>query len=77
VAIFGRFERGTRRGAESLPRPAGQQVAGTLALCLGVAVLAGLGMGRETFPWLRVVPLAVALAGAALVLWPGEKRRTG
>ena len=77
VAIFGRFERGTRRGAESLPRPAGQQVAGTLALCLGVAVLAGLGMGRETFPWLRVLPLAVALAGAALVLWPGGKPRSG
>jgi hypothetical protein len=53
------------------------QVVGTLALCLGVAVLAGLGMGRDAFPWLRVAPLATALAGAALVLWPGAKSRPG
>ena len=77
VSVFAGFERGTKRSAAASPRPAGQQVAGTLALCLGVAVLAGLGMGRETFPWLRVVPLAVALAGAALVLWTGRQPRPG
>jgi hypothetical protein len=77
VAIFGSFERRPRTVAVTVARRAWLQVAGTLALCLGVAVLAGLGMGRETFPWLRVVPLAVALVGAALVLWPGAKTRPG
>jgi drug/metabolite transporter (DMT)-like permease len=41
-----------------------------------VAFLAGLGMGREDFPWLRIAPLATALAGAALVLGPGPRPRT-
>jgi hypothetical protein len=77
VALFGRFERETRQAGPRAARSAPVQVAGTLALCLGVAVLAGLGMGRETFPWLRVVPLAMALAGAALVLGPGVRSRTG
>jgi fucose 4-O-acetylase-like acetyltransferase len=76
VAIFGSFERGTRRAAAPVARSALVQVAGTLALCLGVAFLAGLGMGREDFPWLRIVPLATALAGAALVLGPGGRPRT-
>jgi hypothetical protein len=77
VAIFGSFERGTRRAAVPVARSAWVQVAGTLALCLGVAFLAGLGMGREDFPWLRIVPLATALAGAALVLGPGARSRSG
>ena len=38
-------------------------------LCLGVALLAGLGMGKESFPWLRVTPLVLVFAGAACVLW--------
>jgi hypothetical protein len=59
------------------PRPAAVQVAGTLLLCGGVAVLAGLGMGRETFPWLRVLPLGAALAGAALILWPARAAQSG
>ena len=77
VAIFGSFERGTRRAAVPVPKSARVQVVGTLALCLGVAFLAGLGMGREDFPWLRIIPLATALAGAALVLGPGARSRTG
>ncbi len=77
VAAFGSFERGTRQPAAAAARSASTQVAGTLALCLGVAVLAGLGMGRDTFPWLRVLPLATALAGAALVLWPRAGSRPG
>jgi peptidoglycan/LPS O-acetylase OafA/YrhL len=77
VALFGRFEQGTRRAGAPAPRSAPVQVVGTLALCLGVAVLAGLGMGRDGFPWLRVAPLATALAGAALVLLPGAKSRPG
>ena len=78
VAIFGSFERGSReRAGPSAPRPAGVQVAGTVVLCLGVAVLAGLGMGREAFPWLRVLPLAAALAGAALVIWPARAAHPG
>ncbi len=77
VALFGSFERGTRSAAVATERSAIAQVAGTLALCLGVAFLAGLGMGRESFPWLRIVPLAAALAGAALVLWRGAGARSG
>lgn len=68
VALFGRFERGARRPAAAGARPAGWQVLGALGLCLGVALLAGYGMGQAAFPGLRVAPLAVALAGAALVL---------
>jgi len=77
VAAFGSFERGSRQPAGATARPAAVQVAGTLLLCLGVAVLAGLGMGRDAFPWLRVLPLAAALAGAALVLWPARSTRPG
>jgi len=68
VAVFARFERGGRDRGDAAGYPAVVQVVGALALCLGVAFLAGLGMGVPAFPWLRVVPLALALAGAACVL---------
>jgi hypothetical protein len=77
VAAFGRFERGSRRSAAAAANPPAVQVAGALCLCLGVAFLAGLGMGTVSFPWLRVLPLALALAGAAMVLWsPGRAARS-
>jgi len=75
VALFSRFERGSRQAATDAVRPAALQVIGALSLCLGVAFLAGLGMGRESFPWLRVLPLVMALGGAGLVLWPTAARR--
>jgi hypothetical protein len=68
VALFGRFEQGSRRADAAGGNTAAVQVAGALCLCLGVALLAGLGMGTETFPWLRVAPLALAFAGAAMAL---------
>jgi peptidoglycan/LPS O-acetylase OafA/YrhL len=68
VAVFGRFEQGSRRADAVGGNPAAVQIAGALCLCLGVALLAGLGMGTEAFPWLRVAPLALAFAGAAMAL---------
>jgi hypothetical protein len=76
VGAFGRFERGSRGRDAAAGNPAAVQVTGALLLCLGVAFLAGLGMGLESFPWLRILPLAAAMAGAACVLWvPGTPRR--
>ena len=62
-----RFERGGRRESRAA-WPAGVLVTGSLALCLGVGLLAGLGMGVPDFPWLRVTPLLLVVAGAVMVL---------
>jgi len=68
VALMMRFERGGRRSPEGAAFAGGVQVTGALCLCLGVALLAGRGMGIEPLPWVRVLPLGLALTGAWLVL---------
>jgi len=71
-----RFERGGRRDSAARG-PAALLVAGALMLCGGVGLLAGLGLGVEPLPWLRLVPLALALTGAWLVLRARPLRRPG
>jgi peptidoglycan/LPS O-acetylase OafA/YrhL len=67
VLVMMRFERGGRRGSRAA-WPAGVLVAGSLLLCLGIGLLAGRGMGVPDFPWLRLVPLLLVVAGAVTVL---------
>jgi hypothetical protein len=67
VALFARFERGSRRvsGAGLGERV---QIVGALLACLGIGLLAGGGMSSPDAPWIRLWPLATALAGLALML---------
>ena len=64
VAIFGRFEQ-RARGAGA-PPPAGQSVAGALAVCFGLSVLALGGLGGPGPLGIRGGIVLATLAGAAL-----------
>jgi len=76
VALFARFERGSRRRTgHGLSAPA--QIVGSLVCCLGLAMLAWGGMSAPAFPWLRAFPLGLALAGAAAVLAAGPTDSQG
>jgi hypothetical protein len=67
TALLSRFEHGGKRRAG--PPPATSvQVAGGMLMCLGLAFLALQGVGARSFPWIHVVPLVLALGGAAIVL---------
>ena len=45
-----------------------EQITGALLVCAGLSLLAWAGVGRPEFPWIRLLPLAATLGGAALVL---------
>lgn len=65
VALFVRFERGAMRGAERVV--AGWRLfAGTIAICLGLALLAISGVGDDNRLGLAVVPVLLPFIGAAL-----------
>jgi len=67
VSLLSRFEHDGKRRAG--PPPATSvQVAGGMLMCLGLAFLALQGVGARSFPWIHVVPLVLALGGAAIVL---------
>ncbi len=68
VLLMMRFEQGGRRESRAV-WPAGALVTGSLILCLGIGLLAALGMGVPQFPWLRVAPLALVTVGGVLVLY--------
>jgi hypothetical protein len=71
VALLGRFERGGRDGgadAGTRPPSTWTQIAGALLVSLGLALLASYGMSTLGAPHVRVVPLGMALIGAALIL---------
>jgi hypothetical protein len=69
VALLGRFEQGGRGGrAAASPPAAWMQISGALLVSLGLALLASYGMSSAGLPYVRVVPLAMALGGAALIL---------
>jgi hypothetical protein len=69
VALLGRFEQGGHeRAADGGPPAAWTQVIGALLAGLGLAILAGYGMGVAQFPYLRIVPLAMALGGVGLIV---------
>lgn len=80
VLLFGRFERGGRTSAAPGSTPtAWRQIVGAVLVSLGLALLASGGIGSEPLPYLRVLPLAMALGGAALIIGtgrrPGRSRR--
>lgn len=75
VALLGRFEHGGRQGTVTAGSPAAwTQVVGALLVGLGLAILAGYGMGVPQFPYLRIVPLAMALGGVGLIVGRGLRR---
>ena len=74
VALFGRFEQ-TARGSAVASLPAWRAIAGATGVGIGLAVLALKGIGAEGPLGIRIWTVAVALAGAALVL--GSPLRRG
>lgn len=74
VALFGRFEQ-TARGSAAASLPAWRAIAGATGVGFGLAVLALKGIGAEGPLGIRIWTVAVALAGAALVL--GSPLRRG
>jgi hypothetical protein len=67
IPIFGRFEQTSRQGAAASV-PAWRAIVGAAGVCAGVAMLALNGIGAEGALGLRIVPVALVLAGAALVI---------
>ena len=67
VPVFGRFEQTARKGAAASV-PALRAIAGALGVCAGVAMLALGGIGAEGALGLRIVPIALVLGGAALIV---------
>jgi hypothetical protein len=70
VATFARFEQTSRRGAVA-SIPTWRAIAGALGVCTGLALLAlnGIGTNEGGGPLgIRIGTVAMALAGAALVL---------
>jgi hypothetical protein len=65
VSLFGRFEQ-RARGPSSSPPPAWQSVAGALALCLGLSLLALGGIGAPGSLGIRTWTVLLTLLGAAL-----------
>jgi hypothetical protein len=64
--VFGRFEQLARARSASAP-PAWQSVAGAIAVCGGLAVLALGGIGAPGLLGVRIGALLLTFAGAALV----------
>jgi peptidoglycan/LPS O-acetylase OafA/YrhL len=75
VLLFSRYERGSRKTTGSGLAPA-IQVSGALLMCGGVAQLAWAGMSAAEPPWVRLLPLALSLAGAAMVLFSGRPQKS-
>jgi hypothetical protein len=66
MALFGRFEQTSRKGAAASP-PAWRSIAGALAVSGALATLALNGIWGEGIIGIRVEIVALALAGIALV----------
>jgi surface polysaccharide O-acyltransferase-like enzyme len=66
MALFGRFEQGSRKGAAASP-PAWRSIAGAVAISGALATLALNGIHSEGITGIRVEIIALALAGIALV----------
>ncbi len=76
VAIFGRFEQLGRLAAGRTPTT-WQSIAGALALCSGLAVLALVGIGAPGGQGFRFGVVLLTFAGAALVASPLPRGRSG
>ena len=72
VALFARYERGGRAAKATVPA-AGVQAGAALALCLGLALLAWSGVAVAGPPYITIVPVLLAIAGAAVILRAGGK----
>ena len=73
VAVFGRFEQ-TRRAESTAPFAALRGITGAVGVCIGLAVLALHGIGSAGMLGVRLAPVIVALAGAALILGAPARR---
>ena len=67
VPVFGRFEQTARKGAAASV-PAWRALAGAVGVCAGVVMLALGGIGGEGALGLRIIPVALVLGGAALIV---------
>ena len=67
VTIFAKFEQTSRRGTD-VRLPTWRAIAGAVGMCSGLALLALNGIGGDGPLGIRIGTLALALAGAALVL---------
>ncbi len=65
LVLFARFERGRSR-REGAPIAVWRLIAGSAITCTGLALLALGGVGGDGWLGLRVVPLLLTFAGAAL-----------
>lgn len=72
VALFARYERGGRAAKATVPA-AGVQAGAALALCLGLALLAWSGVAVAGPPYITIVPVLLAIAGAAVIFRAGGK----
>ena len=75
VTIFARFEQTSRRGvAASIPT--WRAISGALGMCIGLALLALNGIGDQGLLGIRIGTVAMAIAGAALVLGLPQRQRS-
>jgi peptidoglycan/LPS O-acetylase OafA/YrhL len=76
TTIFGRFEQ-LGRSQAATGRPAYQSVAGAVAVCTGLAVLALVGIATAAGPAIRGWVVLLTFAGAALIAGPLPRSRAG
>jgi hypothetical protein len=77
IALFGRFEQASRKGAGASP-PSWRSIAGAIAISGALATLALNGIRSEGVTGIRVEIVALALAGIALVFgYPRRRSATG
>ncbi len=73
LPVFGRFER-EARGAVARPLPGWRALGGAAGVCAGLALLALGGIGDASALGVRIGPVLLTLAGAALVLGVPSRR---
>jgi fucose 4-O-acetylase-like acetyltransferase len=76
IAVFGRFETPSPRRALALPA-AWRSVAGAVTLCAGLVWIGSVGVGAANPVGFHFGPVALALAGALLIVGIGVRRRHG
>ena len=77
MALFGRFEQTSRKGAAASP-PAWRSIAGAIAISGALATLALNGIRGEGVTGIRIEIVALALTGIALVFgYPRRRSSTG
>ena len=67
VTLLRRFELTAHR-EDAVPPPASASIAGALLLCSGLGLLAPVGMASDSATGVRLLPLALVISGAVLIL---------